>query len=459
MNLNQQLKKRLKTQNTLFVVLFLSMTGLLAYITQHYSIVMDWSSSQRHSLSSTSQKLLATVTSPIDFTVFVSSDSNAKRAVSELVQLYQRSKPSIKVQYVDPALEPDLARKYDIKNEKEMIIRLAGKTERLIQLSEESISNAIHRLSRANDRWLLFVEGHGERKVDGIANHDYGEFGKHLESKGFKVRSINLAETSVIPLGIAALVIASPQLEYLAGEIQSLKQYIQDGGNLLWLLEPDSTGGLEDIASLIGITLPSGTIIDPNARRLVNADERVAIVTHYLQHAATRNFKSATLFPKARGLIFTESGEWKVTPLLQTLPGSWLETSELKGQVEFNQGIDSAGPIDFALTLERKIPVSGSIEDAASMKTRAQRVLVMGDGDFLANNYLGNGGNLDLGIKFLNWLSHDDRYIEIPARTIVQPDIVMSKTAQGVLAFGFVLGLPVLLGGSGFLIWLKRRRQ
>lgn len=461
MKISQQVRKKLQFQNSAFVVLLLLLTGMLAYLSQQFSITIDWSSSQRHSLSATSEKLLSVIGQPIKFTVFIAADSSTKRAITELLHRYKRHDTSIEVNYIDPVLSPDLARKFDIQKEAEIVIEVAGKTEKITQLSEDSITNAIYRLSKPEDRWLLFVEGHGERDINGIANHDYGDWGKHLLNKGFKVRPINLAENPVIPLGISALVIASPQLQYLPGEVETIKQFIQQGGNLLWLTEPGTAVHLEKLAALLNIKPLAGTIIDPNTRRLINADERIAIVTHYLQHAATSNFNNATLFPRAGGLaqVQNSNSDWTATPVLQTLPGSWLETGELKTRVEFNEQTDIAGPINIAFTLERKITVPAETDNENTLKTKTQRIMVIADGDFISNAYLGNGGNLDLGTKLINWLGHDDRYIEIPARTIADLNVVLSQTAQAVLAFGFLLALPALLGGSGVFIWLRRRRQ
>ena len=49
------------------------------------------------------------------------------------------------------------------------------------------------RLMRGANSLVLWVEGHGERRLDGIANHDLGEFGRQLQTRGLKLNSVNLA--------------------------------------------------------------------------------------------------------------------------------------------------------------------------------------------------------------------------------------------------------------------------
>ena len=87
-----------------------------------------------------------------------------------------------------------------------------------------------------------------------------------------------------------------------------------------------------------------------------------------------------------------------------------------------------------------------------------QRVAVIGDGDFLSNAYLGNGGNLTLGMNLINWLSHDDRFIDIPVKTAPDRNLSFSPLAQGLIGFGWLVLLPLGLAATGAVIWWRRRR-
>jgi ABC-type uncharacterized transport system involved in gliding motility auxiliary subunit len=85
-------------------------------------------------------------------------------------------------------------------------------------------------------------------------------------------------------------------------------------------------------------------------------------------------------------------------------------------------------------------------------------VIVIGDGDFLSNPYLGSGSNLQLALNAFNWLADDETLIDIPVRSA--PDIVfeMSRTTAGLIRFSLAFGLPALLVGIGLFIWHRRRR-
>jgi ABC-type uncharacterized transport system involved in gliding motility auxiliary subunit len=88
-----------------------------------------------------------------------------------------------------------------------------------------------------------------------------------------------------------------------------------------------------------------------------------------------------------------------------------------------------------------------------------QRIVVVGDGDFLSNAYIGNVGNLDMGLRIVLWLIHEDRFIDIPAKTATDKDLQLTQTAVAVVGFGFLIIIPLLLIGTGFIIWRKRKQR
>ena len=405
MKTSRKLRTQLRLQHSTFVVLFLTVIGLLAFVSQRYSFEADWTSNQRNTLSDASQTLLKTLDSLPTFTVYATEEEQIRKPINEMLRRYQRAQPNIEVRFVNPELEPDLVRELGITVNGEIVIEMEGRHEQVTQPSEQNITNAIQRIARSEDRWLLFVEGHGERKPEGIANHDLGEWGKQLQAKGIKVRTLNLTDNPVIPQNTAALVIASPQLDLLPGEAKAIKQFVLEGGNLLWLVEPDNIYNLDVVAELLGLEFLPGIIVDPNTQLLGINDPRFAIVSKYSQHELTSDFSAVTIFPQARGIRFTTSDQWQYSAILQTTPRSWSETGELAGQIELNPNSDISGPLIVGVAITRNIITPSSNQNQEHQTTQQQRIVVIGDGDFLSNTYLGNGGNLKLGLNIVNWLS------------------------------------------------------
>jgi len=343
-----------------------------------------------------------------------------------------------------------LVRKLKVRNYGEVVVEYEGRNEHISQLKEQTLTNTLQRLLRQGERRILFVSGHGERKPTGRANFDWNNFTEKLKVKGITTELLKLNETPNIP-DVAAIIIASPQTDFLAGEVKLIIEYVKRGGNLIWVREPGtSLFGLNSLADLLGINFHPGTIVDPTAQMMNVNDPSFALITSYPSHAITRDFQYMSIFPKAVGIIHNEVKEdWLATPFLQTVPRSWSETGILKGAVDYNADEDIVGPLTIGLALTRK----------NNKEKKKQRIIILGDGDFLSNTYLGNQGNLNIGHNIINWISNDDDFILIPSSSAVDSQINISDLAGAIIGLFFLIILPLGLLVSGTLIWYNMSKR
>lgn len=461
MRVSASTKWQLRLQNLVFMVLFIVIVVLLGYLSTRYNITADWTASGRNTLSTASGRLLETLDQPVRLRAFVRDDATAeelRKHIKDIVSRYQRIKSDISIEFVNPELEPQLTRDLGIRVEGEIIVYYKQRSEHVQRISEQNLSNALQRLSRSGDRFVVLLQGHGERSHRGKANHDIGDFAKQLQAKGFKLQTINLATTPSIPTNTAMLVIASPQVNLLPGEATLISKYLDQGGNLLWMAEPGETHGLDSIAEQLGIEFHPGMIVDPTTQLLGLRDPRFTVITEYGVHPTTQAFDNVTLYPQAVAMDIEENDDWQVQPLLITAANSWAETGELSGQLELNAGEDISGPLTLAVALTRERNDADKNADKTQERSPEQRIIVIGDGDFISNAYLGNAGNLDLGLNLFNWLSRDDTLIDIPAKISSDRTLELSTVESAVIGLGFLFALPLLLLTSGLIIWWRRRR-
>ena len=444
-----------KLNHWVFVFMMLLVCGLIAFLSVRYNYLADWTHNNRNSLSKTSAELIRSLDTPPTFTIFAPEIGPARQIISDVVKQYQQVLPEIKLEYINPELEPDLMRELNINSNNALQVTLKNKSEFVRQLNEQEITNAIQRLARSSDRWLIFIDGHGERKPDGVANHDFGEWGQQLSKKGINFRRMKLSETPVIPQNVAAIVIASPQVNFLAGEIEVIKNYLAEGGNLLWFTEPEASSNLSGIADYLGLSFIPGTVHDQFTLAQRLNDPRFIIVARYPKLSTNDDFQKASLFPYAQAIKILNSDPWQSMPVLSSSSQSWVALSGKSGEAPANkQSFD----IGVALVRDVELPID-NFESTETKVTTKQRILVIGDGDFLSNQYQGNAGNLDLGLRFVNWVLHDDQFIAIPARTALDIKLEFSETSKLVIGLGFLLLIPLLLAGTGVRIWLVRRRN
>ena len=455
MEVTRRSRLRIRLQNTLFVVLFLALVGLLAWLSTRYGFEADWTAGGRNTLAADSRELLASLDRPVEITAYATEDAVLRARIEELVKRYRRHNEEITLRFIDPEMEPARVRELGITVDGELVVRVGERDERIQELSEQALTNALQRAARGGERWMLFVQGHGERDPLGQANHDLGLFSGEMERRGFKVRGLNLAKSGAIPDNANALVIAGPRTTLLPGEVILIERWVRGGGNLLWLADPGELHGLEPLADRLGITFSPGVVVDATTQLFGIDNPAFALVTDYMPNPITGEFELTTLFPRAAALEFEELEDWRAEPILETLPRSWTETGELAGDIRFDREEgERAGPLALGLSLVRE---PAGDEEAEEGEPRTQRVVVIGDGDFLSNAYLGNGGNLDLGLALFQWLGNDDRFIAIRAKSA--PDLSIALSDRGIMAISvaFLFLLPLALLGTGFTIWWRRR--
>ena len=440
---------QMRLMNISFVVLFLLAMGLLQWLAREYHLQFDWTRMHRHSLAPASVAVTERLKEPLKIIAFASQRGETRRLIQEMVGRYQKHKPDIQLEFVDPDTAPERVRAAGVQFDGELVFEYGDARESLAptQFNEQNFTNTLTRLGHRGERWVVFLSGHGERSPDKQANFDLSTWSGQLRKRGFNTRTLSLGEHPRMPENTTVLVIAGPRTRLLAGEVKEIQNYLNRGGNLLWLHDPGPLLGLEPLAENLGIEFHPGVIVDP-ASEGITGNAAAIVITKYGAHPVVRGFADNTVFPQAGGISLNAPEGWQGSVLMDTRPSSWSETGALNGPIQFDKGQDIRGPLNLAVTLMRTLD-----------NKREQRIVVIGDGDFLANTYLPNGGNLELGMSLINWLSQDDAFVNIPVKTARDRSLDLSRGGQIAIVAVFLALLPITLISSGVWIWLRRRKR
>jgi ABC-type uncharacterized transport system involved in gliding motility auxiliary subunit len=429
----------------------------VAFLSTRFGFENDWSDANGASLSPPSIALLNTLDAPVEVVSYASRQNGLRAVIADFVERYRRAKPDVTLRFVDPDADPEAMRAAGVMVDGEMDLRYRDRSERLKVLSETEFSNALLRLSRARERIVAFLEGEGERQPLGKANADLGQFVAALADRGLRAVPLPLANTGKVPENADLVVVANPRVALAPAVANELVDYVDRGGNLLWLTEPDENAGLDALADALSIRVLPGTVVDASGSAFGLGDPSFVALAKYPPHAVTKNFLLTTLLPQPAALAQLANPAWDVKPILRSSDKSWNETGHIPKAGEaadtIRQDADAgeiAGPLDLGFALSRISPRPDKKE---------QRVVVIGDGDFLSNSFLGNGGNREFGQRVFDWLTGDDDQISVPDKSAPDRTLSLTQAQLGAISVVFLVAVPLVLAASGLLIGWRRRRR
>jgi ABC-type uncharacterized transport system involved in gliding motility auxiliary subunit len=482
------------------IVLVLGILTAINYIASRQNRRWDLTAAKQFTLSDQTIRILETLEGPAKILVF-DRENDFDRLRMRLVE-YENVTDQVSVDYIDIDKQPSLARQYQIQTYGTVVFEYQDRVERVVANTEQDLTNALIKAIEGTERTVYFVQGHGERNVRSAERDGYNAIGDALGLDNFLIETLVLAQQPQVPTDASMIVIAGPRTDLFEGEIETLQQYLERGGKVLFLvdpsaeLEPAQEINIRNLLSRWGVTLGDDIVVDGSAMgQLLGTDASVPVAADYPSHPITDRFNVLTAFPLARSVEPTPNGTSNLIAeaFLQTGSQSWAETDIARltqtSEVELqeNQG-DRPGPVTIGVAvtaaISRSITETGKatlsaqgestappeptsdastlLESAANPSGDAQnietRLVVVGDSDFAANYSLGIQGNRDLFLNIANWLTQQENLVAIRPRQPEDRRITLTADQQLRIFWLSVFMIPGVVLGTGIYTWWLGRQ-
>ncbi len=428
---------------------------------------------------------------------------------------YTRFKPEIKLNYVyywDKSNNEHLYRKNPNLNDEELakkqadaynvnfdkflrpeqirkIIDLSGEDNRFVSLieresgektflrifndlmrypSETEISAALKRLIVKCPK-VGFLTGHGERSILKAGDRDYSSsaylktFRNALINQGFDLEVVDLSKGEIAK-DINILVISDIKVSLSEIEEKSLKNYINNGGNLLIAAEPKRREIMSSLVERFGVRFVDGIMVEQSENfipTLILNDlaPEVPEKTSYVFGEIRRRGHKVTM-PEGLALDYSgaNSKGFKAVPLLQTKwKGCWneMETTDFVDEkVELNTRIgEIEKSYEMAVALSRK------------MSGKEQRIVILGDADCFSNGEISKrrvgfrAANFTFFTGVFEWLSHGQSPVDTRRPDSTDTQLYITKASLKFWNVVFVWLIPLGIVVTYLMIWLKRRKK
>jgi ABC-type uncharacterized transport system involved in gliding motility auxiliary subunit len=408
-----------------------------------------------NTLSPQSREVLDRLKEDVQLDVFLQAGRDP--VLEELFDAYKYHTDRVKTRVIDPQVRPELAQQAGITQVPSIRVHMADRSTIVTETDEESVTNAIHRISNPERKKVYFVTGHGEPAIDDSETvGGFGLFADSLNKQNYLVENLFLPEVEKIPDDAAAVVVVSTEKDYFPREIEILTKYLRSGGHALFLLEPRQGAALTAMLTGFGIQAGDDVVVDQQLRLFEGMSLGLEpVVAAYGNHPSVAPLKERTLFSLARSVRPVEPLPQGIiaTPIALTAKTSWAET-DVDMLLEQSQAqltdADREGPVPLG------VAASAFAKDIGGEGDGELKVAAFGDATFATNKYWRQLFNDALVLSVTGWLAGEEARVSIGPR-IVRASRAHLNQAQGLTVFYLsVLVLPELILLAGVAVWWRR---
>ena len=453
-----------------YALTVLAVLLLVNFLAARHHRRFDLTESKEFSLSEQTVKVLESLPREVRVTAFYADAEPTKSKFDDLVGEYQYHTRKLTVQTIDPFTHPGDAKRYGITEASTIVVESGKNESRVTTADEETLTNAIIKVTKDREKVVYFTTGHGERDLGVSEKTGLSLLKAELEKQHYTVKPLVLSQG--VPDDASVVVVAGPQKAFLDAEVRMIGDSLKKGGHLLYLQDPGSDPGLAAVLSEYGVAVRNDVIVD-KVSRLFGGDYLLPLVPadgYDEVHPITKTFRYQTIFPLASSVEIKGSLPEGVTAtkLAQTSPLSWAQpdNGELKtGKITLREGSGTKGPVTIAAAVSRKLAESpkAATEPAKSAAGEAKssaetRLVVFGDSDFLTNGFFNASGDGDLALSAIAWLSEQEELVSIRPKSSQPRLVVLSRQQILYYLFTIVAVAPIAITVVGVAIWWRRKK-
>ncbi|HET7910014.1 MAG TPA: GldG family protein, partial [Nitrospira sp.] len=440
---------RMGANSVVMVLLFVGIVSIVNFLAARHSLRWDLSENQNFSLAPQTHRVIRTLPREVKITVFTREKDPGYQTYKERLDSYRQASAKIAVEFVDPERQPKLAQSYGITRTDTAVFESGAQTIRVTNPSEAELTGALIRVSKDDKKRILFLEGHGEPSTESRDRTGFSIAKEILGKQGYEVGTLSLLTQTSVPENTSILAIAGPRKPMTPDELDRIRTYVEKGGHLLVMLDPDSQAELNTLLKHWGAALGPGVLVDFQDR-LAQGEPTVLLVRTFTEHEITQDLTAAVLFPLARHVTFDEQAgkDWDFVQLARTSPNSRAVLKASGRVIALDEKTDIKGPLAMAAALAPKAP-------PAEGKPRPA-IVVIGNSTFASNAFVNFPGNSDFFLHTVAWLAQDRDMIAIAPRVEALRPFVPNPVQERTLLFVQVFFLPAVVLVVGVNVWRKR---
>lgn len=402
-----------------------------------------------------------------------------------LAKQYKDANEKIVAEAVDAESRPDLVEKYGIQDtgsagiivecgERSKVLTSSdlvtydSTTYETISIAEEKLTSAIISVTTDDIPKVYFLEGYSNFTLD----YNMYYLNIYLENEITEVDTLNILSTGKVPDDCDTLVITSPSQDFSNEAKTAIIDYINRGGNILWLNAAMSVSAdlpnVNEVLALYGVNpFEVGVIRETDSSRMVANSPDLVIPNLGSSKITEDIYNDGIIFRYPTKININENGleDLKVveTDLVATSEGSYFRTDFNNSSATAAEGEETGS---FVLGAELEKTITEANEETGTSAVTS-KLIIYGENYFISDYPLTQDSqypaiqvstyNKDLVLNSLAYLS--DREEDITARKSTGTVTYTATEQQDTIVRIIIFSVPAIIILVGIIVWQKRRRK
>ncbi len=429
------------------------------------------------SLDVTSQKLYSLTDQTKEFvegmkedvTIYViASESSQDETLRQTLQRYDELSDHIKVEYVDPNVNPRFYMQYTDSISMNSLIVVSDRRNKVIDYSsiyessfdystytstttgydgEGQITSALDYVLSDSMPKVYMTEGHGEYTLS-------SSFTNAMKKENVDYETINLMDYDNIPEDAACLIINAAGSDFSADDKDKVIDYLDMGGNVVFVvgLTEGDTPNLDAITDYMGLSIAEGLVVEQDKENYYRNPYYLLPTQSYSTYTSGLYNQYYIFAPYVQGIIIENEEAEGITynTFLSTSDKAFSKVGEINVQNFDKEEGDIDGPFGVGVSAVRKL------DDETSAT-----LIVYGCDQLFTDeaNSMVSGANQVLFTNTVSSFVDHEVSVSIPAKSYEISYLTVPQSKAVLVGLMTVIVVPVGCLAAGFVIWFRRRKR
>lgn len=428
---------------------------------------VDMTSQKLYSLTDQTKEFVENINEDVTIYVIVAEDSQ-DTTLGQTLQRYDDLSEHIKVEYVDPNVNPRFYMQYTDSISMNSLIVVSEKRNKVIDYSsiyessfdyttytstttgydgEGQITSALDYVLSDSMPKVYMTEGHGEYTLS-------SSFTNALKKENVDCETVNLMDYDTVPRDAACLIINAPGSDFSSDDTDKVIEYLNAGGNVVFVtgLTEGETPNLDAITDYMGLSIAEGLVVEQDAANYYRNPYYLLPTQSYSTYTAGLYNQYYIFAPYVQGIVIENEEAEGITynSFLSTSDKAFAKVGDINVQNFDKAEGDIDGPFGVGVSAVKEL----------DEETSATLIVYGCDQLFTDEaNSMVSGAN---GVLFTNTVSSfvdHEVSVSIPAKSYEISYLTIPQSKAVLVGMMTIIVIPVGCLAAGFVIWFRRRKR